>query len=252
MVILGEVIGRDGIIKCHGVMLDHRCAKIHRVCRPTLAAEAHAAVTAVDAALRFQVLLIEISTRKFEYRRLTPPTDFPLGNPFRESPSNAEVQKETGQQPIHMIAMLGHSANPMITESPLSFQATCHCCKIAMTLTTTSTNQLSDDDKLIYQNALNQQTPASFHPLILTDCCSLYGAILRLHPRTIERCARITLSFLRDALLMLAISYVDSTVNLGDVGAKHAGSLGILDHYLRTGRFTLSFVGRKERVKKVI
>ena len=247
VVILGDVISRDGVIKCHGVMLDHRCAKIHRVCRSTLAAEAHAAVTAVDVALWFQVLLIEIFTQKFDYRRLTPPTDFPLRNPFNDSPSNAEVQQETGLQPLHMIAMLDHSANPMITDAPMSFQATCHCCKIAMTLTTSSTGQLSEDDRRIYLNMLNHQAPASFHPLILTDCCSLYGAILRLQPRTIERCTRITLAFLRDALLMLAISYVDATVNLGDVGTKHAGSLGILDHYLLTGRFTLSFIGRKER-----
>ena len=46
---------------------------------------------------------------------------------------------------------------------------------------------------------------------------------------------------------LIAFSFIDAGVNLGDVGTKHAGSLGILDSFLETGRFTLSFVGRKQR-----
>ena len=93
VVILGDVIERDGAIRCHGVLLGHRCAKIHRVCRPTQAAEAHAAATAADVALWFQVLLTELFTHDFDYKRLTPPTEFPLLNPFHESPSDEEVKK---------------------------------------------------------------------------------------------------------------------------------------------------------------
>ena len=93
VVILGDVIERDGVIRCHGVLLDHRCAKIHRVCRPTQAAEAHAAATAADVALWFQVLLTELFTHDFDYKRLTPPTEFPLLNPFHESPPDEEVKK---------------------------------------------------------------------------------------------------------------------------------------------------------------
>lgn len=51
VIILGYVIDRGGIPKCPGLAMVHRFGKIHRVCRSTLAAEAHAAVTAVDAAL---------------------------------------------------------------------------------------------------------------------------------------------------------------------------------------------------------
>ena len=49
--VLGDVIDRDGSIQRRGMLLDHRCAKRRRVCRPTLAAEAHAEVTSVDVAL---------------------------------------------------------------------------------------------------------------------------------------------------------------------------------------------------------
>ena len=247
VVVLGDVIDRDGIIKCHGLLLGHRCAKIHRVCRSTLAAEAHAAVSAVDVALWFQVLLTEIFTHNFDYRKLTPPTEFPLVNPFHESPSDADVRKEASIRKIHLMVCAAHSANPMFNDQTTVFHATCDCCKVSMKLSTISTDSLTDAELKIYQTCMNHQPAVLFHPMLLTDCCSLYGAILRLQPKTTERCTRITLAFLRDVMSLIAFSFVDATVNLGDIGTKHAGSLGILDTFLRTGRFTLSFVGRKMR-----
>ena len=77
VITLGDVIERDGVVKCHGLMIGRRCEEIRRVCRSALAAEARAAATAVDAALRFQVLLTEAATHHFDYIRLTPPTEFP-------------------------------------------------------------------------------------------------------------------------------------------------------------------------------
>ena len=251
VVILGDVIARDGEIDCHGLLLDHRCAEIHRVCRSTLSAESHAAVTAVDVALWFQVLLIEICTHRFEYQRLTPPTFSPLQNPFRESPSDAEVQKEAAENLIHAtVSAFSHPAHPMATDTIESFSATCHCCKISRKLTTLSYHLLESPLKEQVQAILFQKPVILFHPLILTDCCSFYSATLRLQPKTVERCTRITLAFLRDAMDIIAFSFIDATVNLGDVWAKHAGNLGILDKFLNTNRFTLSFVGRKKRDKR--
>ena len=248
VVVLGDVIARDGILTCHGLLLDHRCAKIHRVCRSTLSAETHAAVSAVDVALWFQVLLIEIFTHRFEYQRLTPPTFFPLQNPFRESPSDAEVKKEASGNLIHaLISASSHSAHPMMTDVSEEFLATCHCCKVSRKLSTLSTDMLDSSQNEKFRTVLFQKHAILFHPLILTDCCSLYSAILRLQPKTVERCTRITLAFLRDALDIIAFSYIDATVNIGDVGTRHAGNLGILDQFLKTGRFTLSFAGRKKR-----
>ena len=247
VIVLGDVIGRDGVIQCHGLLLDHRCAKIHRVCRSTLAAEAHAAVTAVDVALWFQVLLTEIFTHHFDYQLLTPPTHFPLRNPFHESPSNAEVTEETTLERILLMAAVTHSANPMITETPETTRSTCLCCQRSMVLTTFAASNLDSHHRSIYESLVQRRPAILFHPMVLTDCCSLYSAILRLQPKTVERCTRITLAFLRDSLEIVAFSYIDATVNIGDVGTKHAGSLGILDHFLDTGRFTLSFVGRKKR-----
>ena len=118
VVILGDVIARDGEIDCHGLLVDHRCAKIHRVCRSTLSDESQAAATAVDVALWFQILLIEICTHRFEYQKLTPPTFFPLQNPFHESPTDAVAQKEAAGILIHAtVSAFSHSPHPMTTDA---------------------------------------------------------------------------------------------------------------------------------------
>ena len=246
VLVLGDVLERDGLIQCHGLMLDHRCAKIHRVCRSTLSAEAHAAVTAVDAALWTQVLMTEVFTGRYEHARLTPPTEFPIQDPFSEAPSNQEVKRETQYDHLIALATMIHTANPLVTPKVEWFEAHCHTCNETCRLSTFNLEELERFDSFAAEEV--KKLPAIlFHPLVLTDCCSLYSSMLRLQPKTTERCTRITLGFLRDSMKLVAFSFIDAGVNLGDVGTKHAGSLGILDRYLATCRFTLSFLGRKQR-----
>ena len=246
VIILGDVIDRDGSIQCHGMLLDHRCAKLHRVCRSTLAAEAHAAVTAVDVALWMQVLLIELFTGRFDYARLTPPTEFPIKDPFSQAPTNQEVKQQTGYDKLIMLTTMMHSANPLLTPTETVFQTHCRECGFSCKLNTISVEQIQKESTYA-GTVLRNQPVILFHPLVLTDCCSLYSSMLRLQPKATERCTRITLGFLRDSMKLIAFSFVDAGVNLGDVGTKHAGSLGILDHFLATGRFSLSFMRRKQR-----
>ena len=66
MIILARFGHRDGAIHCQGTLLDHRCAKIHRVCISSLSAECHAAVTAGDHAIWFQMILMELGTHRYD------------------------------------------------------------------------------------------------------------------------------------------------------------------------------------------
>ena len=59
-----------------------------------------------------------------------------------------------------------------------------------------------------------------------------------------ERRTRIASAFLLDSMQTIAFVIAAATVNLGDVGTKHADIIGILRHFLETCRFTLVFVGR--------
>ena len=89
--VIGRVLKRDGVVLCHGGLLGHRCAKIHRVCKSSLSDEAHATITALDWSLWFHVLLIELFANHFDIRQICPPTSFPMRNPFGESPTDDEV-----------------------------------------------------------------------------------------------------------------------------------------------------------------
>ena len=130
VVVLGDVIGRDGVAKFHGLLLGDRCAKIRRFCRSTLAAEAHSAVTAVGVALWPQVLMAELLfAHDFDYRRLTPPTEFLPMNPPHESPPDEDVRKEGKLNRVHNLLTCAHSPNPMMTDSAMTPQASCNYCK---------------------------------------------------------------------------------------------------------------------------
>ena len=225
---LAEVISRDGAIKCHGTLLDHRCAKIQRVCKSSLAAECHASLTAADQALWLQALLHEVVTGNYITAHLSPPTEFPLPDPFGPSPSDAEVrwQCDSALKKKHVYQSSCLSCDCHIPTALLIHHAHSH---MAQSEKMTTTAQLL------------------FRPLLLTDCCSLYSSILRIQPRSQDKCAKLILNQIRDLQTVLDISFVDNTCNLGDVETKHAGSLGILSLFLSSGHFHISFLGRKAR-----
>ena len=231
--VLGQVLARDGIIKCIGHLLGHRCAKIHRVCKSSLAAEAHAAVAACDQALWIQMPLIEIATGNYDIRRYCPPTDYPLQNPFSPAPTDDQVQADIKRQLPKNIAiadqkMCGFNVAPT-TKSPLA-----------------------DIGKNTHGYNDGRPNRILFEPILLIDSRSLFTAILRIQPRSDDKCAKITPKHLRDLQTLLRISYIDAPANLADTETKHAGSLDILARFMTTGQFDVSFVGRRKmnEVKK--
>ena len=212
--------------------MGHRCAKIHRARRSTLADESHDDVTAIDVALRFQVLMAVIFTHRFDYKRMTPPTEFHLINPFHESPPNHDVRKEADIAKLHAVRMSVRSASPTLSDIRQDAHATCNCCKVSMELSKLPPNDIESSDRFVYRAMLNNSPAIPFRPMVLADCCSLYGSIIRLQPKTAERCTRITIAFLRGSLQIAAFSYIDATVNLGVIGAKHVGIIGTPDRFL--------------------
>lgn len=83
-------------------------------------------------------------------------------------------------------------------------------------------------------------------PILSIDACSRYTAILRVQPRSGDKCAKITLNYLRDLQILLLISYIDVPTNLADVEPKHAGSLDVLAKFTIAGKFNVSFVGSRQ------
>ena len=54
-IVLAKAVARDGPIRRHGFIFGRSRAKIHRVCRSSLSAECHAAISAADHAHRLQM-----------------------------------------------------------------------------------------------------------------------------------------------------------------------------------------------------
>ena len=205
--------------------------KIQRVCKSSLSAEAHAALTASDQALWFQVLLVEITTGKYDISSVSPPTTYPLPDPFGPSPTDREVQTQ-------------------IQTAPLTKQTqfvVCHHCQTSIEL-----HHLITAAHQYWTEKATKNLPRSlFRPLLLTDCCSLFSAILRIQPRSQDKCAKLVMNQLRDLQSLIDMSFVDNSCNLGDMETKHAGSLNILTEFFATGKFIISFLGRKARTKMI-
>ena len=271
--VLGRAAKRDGIAHCHGGLLDHRCAKIHRVCRSSLSAEAHAAITAVDWSLWFQVFLIELFTNHFEVRKISPPTSFPLRNPFGKSPTDNEVCGEVKQMRANAAnqdskaSHRGKSKTPVIMDNGNVFMAggtscseiqlecarcqTSICVDLKHPIIAASFNYSSESPEIVYDEKLkgNNHRMDLFKSLVVTDCCSLYSCILRFQPNAIERCVEILIGYLRDIQNLIVFSFIDAIVNLADVSTKHAGSMQLLESFFKTGKFMLSFMGRQASKK---
>ena len=230
IVIFGRVLFRDGVIHCRGYLMDHRCGKIQRLRRSSLSAECHSAVTAGDFSLWYQVILVEIFTHSHQIRRLCPPTECPMLNPFSDSPPGGKLKADKlfwAESELRW--------NPAAKLQDADAQWNCGKCdsrQVCIPLQTTE--------------AIHWETEAiSFNPLLLTDCCSLFSSILRIQPNDSERCPRIILAHLRDLQALIAISFIDASVNIGDAGTKHGGNNSLLLEFTTSGGFIISFVGRK-------
>ena len=139
-------------------------------------------------------------------------------NPFDDSPSGVKLKAAKLFRNVTESAR--NPARKLVNEPTLWNCGKCDSCQISIPL---STEMLSDGIE-VSQLAENDFL---FRPLLLADCCSLYS-ISRVQPNAQERCSRIILAHLRDLQALLAISFVDASVNIGDAGAKHGGNTALL------------------------
>ena len=208
-VVLGQAISRGGIIRFEWQMIDRRCAEIHRVCRSSLADETHADVSACDQATWLQMLWIEITTGEYNIEKYCHPTEYPLRNPFSPAPTDAVVTRDLRQQ-----------TNVKINRRP-NVDAT-H-------------GNATDFGNPGCGGNVGESPDNLYEPILLIDSRSLYTAILRTHPRSEDKCAKIVINHLRDLQTLLRISHIDATTNLADLDTKHAGSLDILAKFTMAG-----------------
>ena len=228
-------------IQRRGFLSGRRCAKIQRVRRPLSSDECHAAVTAADFAFLYQVLLVELLTRRYQMRKLRHPTICSTLNPFWKPPEWRKLKR--GQ-----LFMTHQEFGPVITRTDENIRRSQNFRKsrrIGMDLFTAERVILSSE--AVDDSGDLEESSELPKPLVLADCCSLFRRILRMQQNAQERRSRIILAHMRCLRSMMGISSADAAVNLGDVGAKRGASIAILRRFANTGRCEISFVGRKAR-----
>ena len=220
--------------------MDRRRAKIHRVCRSSIKAESHAAVTAADAAIWFQVLLLELATRQLQLAHISPPSEFPLPDPFEKPPTPESLKKFV--DPFLKLSFPDHNLPIDSAEQPYFISSRDRCKTSAVIYVAEYQNRP--------RNPTTQTPLASAHlfrPILLTDCCSLFSAILNLQPKSVEKRGKIILNHIRDVKSLITISFIDATCNLADIATMRAANLNILDRFSPRCRFAISPMGRKRR-----
>ena len=168
--IFGKVLFRDGTIHCHGFSIAHRCAKIQRVCKSSLSADSHAAVTAGDYAFWYQIMLIELLTHHYQIRKLCPPADCPILNPFPNHPTDEKVKGEK-------LFLIHQEFDPAVVwknEMPRGNQSYCESCRVGIALLAEECVEFFEEtegDRDLIKN------PELSKPPLLADCCSLFSSI---------------------------------------------------------------------------
>ena len=141
---------------------------------------------------------------------------------FYVSPSDAEVRKgDTGNVIRSSVSSPSHSAHHTMAGVSETFPPTCCRPEVSRKLSKLPTDLVDSFQNEKFRMVLSQNPGILYLPLIfLVDCCSLHSAILRLQPKTVARSTRIASAFLRGALGIIAFSYIDPAVNIGDLGGS--------------------------------
>ena len=172
-----------------------------RVARPIQAAEVVALSECVDFSQWVRVYLYEVFMGAVNMQALRDADQFPLQTPFRKSDEN---ENSTSYQTSHQ----------------------CHFCEA-----NNHVNVFKVAGNLKLSMSRDQTTSRCFRSLALTDCSNAYASISAISANSPERSMRILLSYIRDNLLTLFLSFVDACRNLPDLGTKNDGNVGIFKHF---------------------
>ena len=257
LIIVGKPLKRDGDISLIGHAIDFGCREIPRTTRSTISGDAVALANAIDSGIFAQSMLVEIFCGIVPSLHINDTDPYPLTTPFQPSPDLVLLRQRIvegssssfiGRAPSIEEWGRGGKAKSNMT-IPLSSEqgdnilvSGCRKwhCKTIFFVGTLSRN-FSEIAAVKPENG-----PFNYFRLVsLTDCANIYSAVLSLNPKSVCKLTKINLSFARGCVNSGALSFIDASTNLSDVGTKNSGSLEILNSFFRTGLFKISFVGRQ-------
>ena len=220
MIILGSTRARSDTILCKGGLVDAGAKKITRICRSSLGAESIALCNCADVSCWTRILVLEMTMGKVFTELINDKASmYALVTPFGAPPGSDSVLSE-------------------ISNTPKKPRAT-------------ASNSEELNEKLFGLSSKRCILENWIKTLVLTDSANAYSSILCGNPHTLERQTRLTLSVVRDMGQLIVLSFADKDFNLADAGTKHDhANRAILSTFLKTGYFSIAFLGRAALLKK--
>ena len=220
--------------------------EIGRTCRSSVAAECIALANLMGVVLWVKTALTEILTGEFTRGKIEAADVFPLPKHFQtagsgiDRPVGLEGEEELGS-PVFLLAPMPRRSTVIKNSETgcIYFQHTCDTCQVNRMIPMTL---LQKHYGSIYQST----SEFDIHCLVMTDCSNCFATINNVSIRCSEKVAKIQMSFIRDMLRLMTVSFTCGSFNLADLGAKQRGNWAIFKKLLETGYFELTFLTRKE------
>ena len=221
LVTLATAGKRGEFADCAGWAILTSSGKVDRIARSSLAAEVIALSPGVDILQWIRTYFHEIMTGEFSTQLLLAEDLFPLQTPFLKHLEEVE-HSEKEEQKIGVMSWCYFFA--IVRRVCLWRRCSFNTIVFAVT------------------NVIND---GSISAIALTGCPNAYATISAVSVNSNDRSMRILLAYIRDNTATVCLSFLDAVFNLADVATKRYGNAGIYRKFVETGKFTISFLGRK-------
>ena len=238
----GFPVRRNGPIDCRANVVTFYSRRIARICRSSAQAESVALANAADFTLYAQCVLSEILFQVKDFSFLQATDAFPLMSPFKNHPTADQIRAEELNT---FVSSSYHSS--ILSSSPsssfASLKSFCTECQCHAAIPLSPILQVYST---FMKRTGGPNNGPIVHALLLSDCANSINSLCHGNPKTLDRCSRITTSFIQDLQRFMSINYCSAIFNMADVGTKSQSNLTIWKRFLKTGQLQIGFLSRKE------
>ena len=179
--------------------------------RPSVAAESIAVSNLVDYALWLRAVVIELYFGIFAHDCIGSEEGLPLISPFQEA--SQDFEDAIGKEAVAIWVSPTKDRRTVFQVTDDTFHLSSHC------QSCNNTGVVSFKTLRVgYENCMVSAHNKMIHCLILTDCSNLFSSVSNIAARCIDRCAKLRMAYIRDALSMASLSFVRGPLNISDVG----------------------------------
>ena len=237
LIIIGVPVSRNGPVECDGHPIWWVGRKLRRIARSSLACEAAALAMVADSVIWYRAVLVELWFGRFDYTPFSCTRQTPLVTPFLPpDPVDSSLKNNLFALTQHTT----HASTGRIYHNATFVQLPCFLCSSSPSILV----EKLVSDYVQFTSTTNEDCQVFI--LLLTDCSNAYQACQQMQYRCECRMTKIHLSFLRDLMNILNLSYVTGSYNIADTGTKLKNNAALFYRLSLSNRFTIAFLSRRE------